>query len=64
MYSDNYKDNRIDIIINTELSRIDQSNGFRDYPLITKSYASSNLQIKDGETIVLAGLKKLAKEKK
>ncbi|GHT44620.1 hypothetical protein AGMMS49936_00270 [Endomicrobiia bacterium] len=58
------KDNRIDIIINTELSRIDQSNGFRDYPLITKSYASSNLQIKDGETIVLAGLKETSKGKK
>jgi pilus assembly protein CpaC len=48
--------NKIDIVIDMELSRIDHSNGLPGCPAITKRQAASNLQVKNGETIVLAGL--------
>jgi pilus assembly protein CpaC len=57
------KDDKIDIVINTELSRIDHSVQSGGYYGLTKRHASSNLQIKNGETVVLAGLIETTKEK-
>ncbi|AKL97662.1 type II and III secretion system protein [Endomicrobium proavitum] len=50
------KDNKIDIKLETELSRLDYNAPVAGYPSVAKRKASSNLQIKDGETMVLAGL--------
>ncbi|MDR0977688.1 MAG: type II and III secretion system protein [Endomicrobium sp.] len=50
------KDGKIDIIVETELSRIDNSIQICGYPAIRKRKASSHLQVKDGDTMVLAGL--------
>jgi pilus assembly protein CpaC len=58
------KDDKIDIDINTELSRLDYSmQNVSNYPAIAKRQASSHLQVKDGETIVLAGLIETTKQK-
>jgi len=51
------KNKEIDIVINTELSRLDYnflSTG--GYPAVSKRQALSHLQIKSGDTVVLAGL--------
>jgi type II secretory pathway component GspD/PulD (secretin) len=50
------QDNRIDMKVNTELSRLDFNAPVAGYPSVAKRQASSHLQIKDGETMVLAGL--------
>ena len=51
------QDNRIDMDLKTELSRIDYNAPMvGGYYSIAKRQASSHLQIKDGETMVLAGL--------
>lgn len=50
------QDNKIDMKINTELSRLDFNASVAGYPSVAKRQASSHLQIKDGETMVLAGL--------
>jgi pilus assembly protein CpaC len=50
------KDGKIDIVIKTELSRVDYSIQVAGYPAIKQRRASSHLQIKDGDTMVLAGL--------
>lgn len=50
------KDNKIDIKLDTELSRLDFNTQVAGYPSIAKRSASSDLEIKDGETMVLAGL--------
>lgn len=47
---------KIDISVETELSRLDYNAPISGYPSIAKRYASSKLIIKDGETMVLAGL--------
>ncbi|MDR2645213.1 MAG: type II and III secretion system protein [Endomicrobium sp.] len=57
------KDSKIDIVIETELSRIDNSIQIAGYPAIRKRKASSHLQIKDGDTMVLAGLIETTKTK-
>jgi pilus assembly protein CpaC len=57
------KDGKIDIVIQTELSRIDYSVQIAGYPAIRKRKASSHLQIKDGDTMVLAGLIETTKTK-
>lgn len=57
------KDNKIDIKLNTELSRLDYNAPVAGYPSIAKRHASSHLQIKDGETMVLAGLIETTKGK-
>ncbi|MDR3257039.1 MAG: type II and III secretion system protein [Endomicrobium sp.] len=58
------KDNKIDIVINTELSRLDYNAPLVDkYPVISKRQASSHLQVKDGETMILAGLIETTKGK-
>jgi pilus assembly protein CpaC len=50
------KDSEIDIVIKAELSRIDHSIQVSGYPAIKQRKASSHLQIKDGDTMVVAGL--------
>jgi pilus assembly protein CpaC len=50
------KDGEIDIVIEIELSRIDHSVQVAGYPAIRKRKASSHLQIKNGDTMVFAGL--------
>jgi pilus assembly protein CpaC len=57
------RNNKIDVVIDMELSRIDHSNGFSGCPAIIKRHAASNLQVKNGETIVLAGLIETTKDK-
>jgi pilus assembly protein CpaC len=57
------KNKKIDILINTELSRLDYTVSVAGYPEISKRQASSNLQIKNGETMVLAGLIETRKNK-
>lgn len=47
---------KIDIKLKTELSRLDYNAPVGGYPSIAKRQASSHIQIKDGETMVLAGL--------
>ena len=56
--------NKIDIAINTELSRIDNSVNVAGYPVVATRQASSHLQIKNGQTIILAGLLETSKEKR
>ena len=57
------KDQKIDIDLKTELSRLDYNAPVAGYPSIAKREASSHLQIKDGETMVLAGLIETTKGK-
>ncbi|MDR3195208.1 MAG: type II and III secretion system protein [Endomicrobium sp.] len=57
------KDGKIDIVIETEFSRIDHSVQVAGYPAIKKRKASSHLQIKNGDTMVLAGLIETTKTK-
>ncbi len=57
------KDEEIDIVLETELSRLDYNAPVAGYPSIAKRQASSHLQIKNGETMVLAGLIETTKGK-
>jgi pilus assembly protein CpaC len=57
------KDSKIDIKLNTELSRLDYNAPVAGYPSVAKRQASSHLQVKDGETMVLAGLIETTKGK-
>jgi pilus assembly protein CpaC len=57
------KENKIDLKIDTELSRLDYNAPVAGYPSVAKRQASSHLQIKDGETMVLAGLIETTKGK-
>ncbi|MDR2191453.1 MAG: type II and III secretion system protein [Endomicrobium sp.] len=57
------KDDKIDMKIETELSRLDYNAPVAGYPSVAKRQASSHLQIKDGETMVLAGLIETTKGK-
>ena len=57
------KDEKIDIVLETELSRLDYNAPVAGYPSVAKRQASSNLQIKNGETMVLAGLIETTKGK-
>ncbi|MDR3125050.1 MAG: type II and III secretion system protein [Endomicrobium sp.] len=56
--------NKIDIVLDTELSRIDNSVSVAGYPIIATRQASSHLQIKNGQTIILAGLLETSKDKR
>ncbi|MCL2334638.1 MAG: type II and III secretion system protein [Endomicrobia bacterium] len=57
-------DKKIDIVLDTELSRIDYNSPAQGgYYSLAKRQASSHLQIKDGETMVLAGLIETTKGK-
>jgi pilus assembly protein CpaC len=56
--------NKIDIAIDTELSRIDNSVNVAGYPIVATRQASSHVQIKNGQTIILAGLLETAKDKR
>jgi pilus assembly protein CpaC len=47
---------KIDISVDAELSRLDYNTPVGDYPQIAKRQAVSRLIVKDGETMVLAGL--------
>ncbi len=49
-------DDKIDIVIQTELSRLDWSNAVQGYPNIAKRQAKSNVILKNQQTIVIAGL--------
>jgi type II secretory pathway component GspD/PulD (secretin) len=57
------KDNSIDIVIKTEVSKINSGIIVAGYPEVTKRQASSHLQMKDGDTMVLAGLIETVKGK-
>ncbi|MDR0800455.1 MAG: type II and III secretion system protein [Endomicrobium sp.] len=57
------KDNIIDIVITTELSKINDGVSIAGYPEILTRQASSHLQIKDGDTMILAGLIETTKAK-
>ncbi len=57
------KDKKIDIMLETELSRLDYNAPVAGYPAVAKRQASSHLQIKNGETMVLAGLIETTKGK-
>jgi len=57
------KDDMIEIIVDTELSRIDKSISAGGYPGLATRKATSNLEIKNGETMILAGLIQSTKEK-
>lgn len=47
---------RIDLLVETELSRLDYNTLVAGYPSIAKRAALSHLIIKNGETMILAGL--------
>ncbi|MDR3111552.1 MAG: type II and III secretion system protein [Elusimicrobiota bacterium] len=57
------KNSKIDISIDTELSRIDYNVSIGSYPAISKRQASSHLQMQNGETMALAGLIETTKNK-
>jgi pilus assembly protein CpaC len=50
------QDGKIDMKLKTELSRLDYSAPVAGYPSVAKRQALSHIQLKDGETMVLAGL--------
>ncbi|MBQ3835317.1 MAG: type II and III secretion system protein [Elusimicrobia bacterium] len=56
-------DDKIDLVIQTELSRLDWSNAVQGYPNIAKRQAKSNVILKDQQTIVIAGLIENYKDK-
>jgi pilus assembly protein CpaC len=56
-------DNRIDISIEAELSRLDWSNAVQGFPNIAKRQAKSNVIVKNQQTIVIAGLIENYKDK-
>jgi pilus assembly protein CpaC len=56
------KDDNIGIVVEAELSRIDNSISVGDYRGLATRKANSNLEIKSGETMVLAGLIQTTKE--
>ncbi len=56
-------DDKIDLVIQTELSRLDWSNAVQGYPNIAKRQAKSNVILKDKQTIVIAGLIENYKDK-
>jgi pilus assembly protein CpaC len=52
MTSDNY----IDLVLHTEISRLDWTNQVNGNPALMKREANSNLRLKSGQTITLAGM--------
>ncbi|MDR2772808.1 MAG: type II and III secretion system protein [Elusimicrobiota bacterium] len=55
--------NKIDLALSTELSRLDYDSPVGSFPSIAKRAASSRLVVKNGETMVLAGLIETTKGK-
>mgnify|MGYP002622665320 CR=1 FL=1 len=56
-------DDKIDLVIQTELSRLDWSNAVQGFPNIAKRQAKSNVVLKNQQTIVIAGLIENYKDK-
>ena len=56
-------EDKIDISIETELSRLDWSNAVQGFPNIAKRQAKSNVILKNQQTIVIAGLIENYKDK-
>lgn len=56
-------DNKIDLIIETELSRLDWANAVQGLPNIAKRQARSSVVLKNQQTIVIAGLIENYKDK-
>ena len=56
-------DNKIDLIIETELSRLDWANAVQGLPNIAKRQARSSVILKNQQTIVIAGLIENYKDK-
>jgi type II secretory pathway component HofQ len=50
------QDDFIEINITTEVSRLDWANAVLNFPAISKREANANVRIKNGQTIVLAGM--------
>ena len=57
-------DDKIDIVIETELSRLDWANAVQGLPNVAKRQARSNVILKNQQTIVIAGLIENYKDKK
>ncbi len=49
-------DDYIDLVLTTEVSRLDYANQSGGYPSIDKREATSNIKVKSGQTITIAGL--------
>jgi pilus assembly protein CpaC len=49
-------DDYIDLVLTTEVSRLDYANQAGGYPSISKREATSNIKVKSGQTITIAGL--------
>ncbi|MBN1622107.1 MAG: type II and III secretion system protein [Endomicrobiales bacterium] len=56
-------DNKIDVSLTTEVSRLDWSNQVAGNPAIVTREATSHLEVKNGQTIALAGMIETKKEK-
>ena len=56
--------NTIDLILTTEVSRLDWANSVNNNPAIMKREASSNLVLKSGQTIAIAGMIESKKEQR
>ena len=56
-------DDRIDLIIEAELSRLDWSNAVQGFPNIAKRQAKSDVILKNKQTVVIAGLIENYKDK-
>lgn len=57
-------DNTIDLVLTTEVSRLDWANQAGGFPALMKREATSNVRLKSGQTITLAGLIETTKEEK
>ena len=57
-------EDKIDIVIETELSRLDWANAVQGLPNVAKRQARSNVILKNQQTIVIAGLIENYKDKK
>ncbi|MBN1824416.1 MAG: type II and III secretion system protein [Endomicrobiales bacterium] len=55
-------DKYIDLVLTTEVSRLDWTNAVAGNPGMSKREASSNIRIKNGQTIAIAGLIETKKE--
>ena len=55
-------DRSIDLILTTEVSRLDMSNAVQGYPALLTRSATSNVRVKSGQTIALAGMIETTKE--
>ena len=56
-------DDKIDLVIETELSRLDWANAVQGLPNIAKRQARSSVILKNQQTIVIAGLIENYKDK-